>query len=243
VSYAYVLSLAIEQAKKTHVKIVELCQKKYKCEFNASYLSKLKTGKETNPRDEVSIAIANVCGIDPDILIYERYIGNAPEFLQQFIRNTLEAARTVYMADRAKDETSVEAANGIKGFTSDATIIKHYNRLFPDMTYAEHYLTPHGKSCIIEDDSMVPRIPQDSVVYFGPLEGSIQNGDLVVAQYADKSVIVRTFANASGISILVPENRVHSALSLEKEGLSLIGRVYAIRMPNSEAQDKGSPKA
>ena len=242
-SYSEVLARVIQHSGKTYVEITDIAKDKYGCEITASYLSKLKTGKEDNPRDEVTAAIALACDVDPDILLYESYIKKAPLFLRQYILNTLEITRNAFWSDKSCSESSPDtvcldkaSCDTLSGYTSDATIMKYYNKSFLKTRY-KGFLNPKQFAFVIEDDSMAPRIPPYSVVFFNQYTGTVEDGDLVVAQLEDKSHIVRTYFRANGTPVLVPENKGHKALALSKVKTTIVGVVNSIKIPINQGID------
>lgn len=85
--YYKVLRNAIVNSGYSSSEIIKKCNEEYGIHLNKSHLSKLLNNKANPPREELSRAIANICGIDERKLILEGYIDTAPKEIQEIMRN------------------------------------------------------------------------------------------------------------------------------------------------------------
>ena len=83
-SYSNFLSKTIKESGYSLRDIATLCEKQCNVKITASYLSKLQKEGNKNPASEpVNIAIAKVCKINPDDLLFEADMERAPESVKR----------------------------------------------------------------------------------------------------------------------------------------------------------------
>ncbi|MCM3145348.1 S24 family peptidase [Brevibacillus sp. MER 51] len=87
-SYSAILKEYISKSGKTLDQIVSDCEK-LGVNIHSTYISKLRLGQRPAPSDEISRALANVTGGDPEELIIAGYIERAPKEVQGVIKHYL----------------------------------------------------------------------------------------------------------------------------------------------------------
>ena len=125
-SYSNFLSNTIKNSGYSLRAIASLCEKKYNVKITASYLSKLQQEGNKNPASEkVNIAIAKVCGINPDDLIFEADLEKAPENVKNIVELMVNYIKSIYkqltptLKEKIKDDTAKQL------FESE--MLKHIN--------------------------------------------------------------------------------------------------------------------
>lgn len=147
-SYKDLIANTIASSDFTIKEIAEEC-KKNGVSITPSYISLLKSGKTPPPSEEVSRAIAKVCGIDENILVLEAYLDKAPNF---FV-NLLEIIKQdINSNDLAKYEFIRKNMKNIQYTSDDLQIIdnEYINKLqkhIKERTLAESLCEYYDEAC------------------------------------------------------------------------------------------------
>jgi SOS-response transcriptional repressor LexA len=88
-------------------------------------------------------------------------------------------------------------------------------------------VAPQFQALVIRDDSMMPLIPQGSRLQIEAQEEA-HNGDIVVAKFDDDRYTVRRYNKVGNKILLIPENRSHEPISLDKKTMRIVGKVKSI---------------
>lgn len=83
-SYKFILAEAIEKSGFTLKEIVNECKERG-VKITESYISQLRSGKQSSPSNEITAVLSDVLNINPDILEIESYLEKAPDVFREFL--------------------------------------------------------------------------------------------------------------------------------------------------------------
>lgn len=247
-SYANFLSNTIKKSGYSLRSIASLCEKKYNVKITASYLSKLQQEGNKNPASEkVNIAIAKVCGINPNDLIFEADLERAPEtvkkiidemisFLKKFFANTLDS----YIAS-ANDPKEIEKVESeINKYQNMGTrelllSMEKYSNLSATENPLEmnfdlnndkinDLIMKFSINVPMGDNSMFPIIKQGAKIELVKLE-EYSNGDIVSVELKNGNNIIRTYVESGNNIVLIPANQDFETLTIPKKDIQIKGKV------------------
>lgn len=255
-SYANFLSNTIKKSGYSLRSIASLCEKKYNVKITASYLSKLQQEENKSPASEkVNIAIAKVCGINPDDLIFEADLERAPEtvkkiidemvsFLRKFFANILDNYRA--SASDSKEIEQVESEINKYQYMGTRELLlamEEYSNLSSteenpletsfDLNNddIEDLIMKFSINVPMEDNSMFPIIKQGAKIELVKLE-DYSNGDIVSVELKDKTKLIRTYVENGKNIVLIPANQDFETLTIPKKDIEIKGKVksYTIEL-------------
>lgn len=206
-----------------------------------SYLSKLRSGKQAPPSEEVSRAIADVCGASAERLVWEGYLEKAPEVVREFVQLTYNALADMLrkmaeyqypdLAEQImKQMESLSPVEVIRMSLESALqlsekIFVDANESFQDESGTINFNLLEGMGVLIEDDSMEPLIPRGSRVAYNPKE-PVTNGKLALLEY-ERRILVRKVYEFGDQLLLVSINPKSESLRVSKEQVRQFGAVVA----------------
>lgn len=195
------LSRAIEKSGLTAKEISNRCEQEG-LKITEAYISKLRTGKQQSPSEQVIKVLAKVLEIDEQLLLIEAYLDNSPEVIKDFIdrkrRYEIETFQSIFaMTGKSNDEIeniliSLSTASLAEYIYSSLQDIENIDSM-GGMDYVNNMLGVASKKAEktvqINDDSMEPYIPKNSTIIIIEDEG-----------YKDKDIV--GFINEAGIQYL-----------------------------------------
>lgn len=247
-SYANFLSNTIKKSGYSLRAIASLCEKKYNVKITASYLSKLQQEENKNPASEkVNIAIAKVCGINPDDLIFEADLERAPENVKNIVELMVNYIKSLYMSlipsinlkDTRKQEIFESEMNRYINMGTREFITEMLNQEDLDMEspLEQNIIIPKEESDVMQDifmkfsigitmldNSMFPIIKQGARIELVKLE-EYSNGDIVSVELKNGDNIIRTYAESGKNVILIPANTDFETLTIPKKDIEIKGKV------------------
>lgn len=247
-SYANFLSNTIKNSGYSLRSIASLCEKKYNVQISASYLSKLQQKENKNPASErVNIAIAKVCGINPDDLIFEADLERAPENVKNIVELMVNYIKSLYinlipsvnLKDTEKQELFESEMNKYINMGTREFITEMLNQENLDMEtpLEQDILIPQEDSDLMQDifmkftigitmldNSMFPIIKQGAKIELVKL-AEYSNGDIVSVELKDGKNIIRTYVESGKNVILIPANQDFETLTIPKKDIVIKGKV------------------
>lgn len=247
-SYANFLSNTIKNSGYSLRSIASLCEKKYNVQISASYLSKLQQKENKNPASErVNIAIAKVCGINPDDLIFEADLERAPENVKNIVELMVNYIKSLYinlipsvnLKDTEKQELFESEMNKYINMGTREFITEMLNQENLDMEtpLEQDILIPQEDSDLMQDifmkftigitmldNSMFPIIKQGAKIELVKL-AEYSNGDIVSVELKDGKNIIRTYVESEKNVILIPANQDFETLTIPKKDIVIKGKV------------------
>lgn len=238
-SYHKMLSNMIKNSRFTLKEIVEKC-KQEGISIDPSYISKLQSTSQPPASDEVNIALAKVCGIDPDELLFEAYMEKAPDMIRDLITELIKFVKGFMkyaMLQGLPQEMVSLIEQEIKSY-SDLYWLKqmsgeNLSKMFDSMSNPDTagIFEEEGHKVVINpyfgismpDNSMSPLIPDGSKLQLDEPD-DLNNGDIVVAVVKDQYMIRRYVPIDSKI-ILIAENTSFEPLTFSKKNLKILGKV------------------
>jgi len=245
-SFSEVLSEAIKESQYSLRQIAMKCDNEYNLKIDPSYISKLQSGKQSPPSDEVTETLAKVLGIDPDKLLFYAYMEKAPEIIKKFFSSLENYLRTVlknYMLmnfpTKKPPKEVIEAIekkiDNLPMWEIVQQIIKQdypfgseNNQLF----LKSH--DPKLKNMIINvnnvfgltmpDNSMEPLIKKGSLLNIDG-DNKPANGDIVIALKENNNYYVRNYFDLGTKVLLTAENKKFQPINEDKNNFKAIVRV------------------
>lgn len=247
-SYVNLLSKTIKNSGLSLRKIAMLCEKKYNVKITASYLSKLQQEGNKNPASEkVNIAIAKVCEINPDDLVFEADLERAPEtvkkiidemvdFLRKFFANIFDSY-SASTSDSKEKELVESEINKYKNMSTRELLLamQEYSNFSSqenplDMKFdlnnddIEDLIMKFSINILMEDNSMFPIIKQGAKIELVKLD-EYSNGDIVSVELKDQTKLIRTYVESGNNVILIPTNQDFETLTIPKKDIEIKGKV------------------
>lgn len=248
-SYSEFLSKAIKESKLSLRAIATLCEKNYNVPITASYLSKLQKGVQTPASEKVNIAIAKVCEINPDDLLFEADFERAPEsvkqltnqmvnYLKNFFVQTLNevAIENPDIKNNFKNEINrylnMSTREFVQAMNDDDNICTAPNPFEFDLsdikesknTELENMFMKVSIGKTMLDNSMFPIIKQGAKLELIQL-AEYKNGDIVSVLLEDGKSIVRTYVDSGDAIVLIPANNEFDTLTIAKNKIKINGKV------------------
>lgn len=246
-SYANFLSNTIKNSGYSLRAIASICEKKYNVKITASYLSRLQQEGNRNPASEkVNIAIAKVCGINPDDLIFEADLERAPENVKNIVDLMVNYIKSMYISlmpnvnikDTKAQELFESEMNkyinmGTREFITemlnqdidiqkplekDFSIFEEDNELLNDM------FMKFTVGIKMLDNSMFPIIKQGAKLELVKLD-EYSNGDIISVQLNDNTNLIRTYVESGNNVVLIPANQDFETLTIPKKDIEIKGKV------------------
>lgn len=250
-AYSDFLAKTIKASGYSLRSIATLCEKKHNVKITASYLSKLQKGGQTPASEKVNKAIAKVCRINPDDLLFEAELERAPEmvkkllndliiFLKDFIVSTVQSVpidnksiqesvskqidELLNMSNREFVNHMFQEDNNINPFDFNAlSNDMSLNSNVPNNTLDNMFMK-FSVGIKILDDSMFPTIPQGAKVELVKLD-TYENGDMVAVETDKNENLIRTYISTGNKVILVPDNKSFETLTFDKKNIKIKGKV------------------
>lgn len=213
--YKEILSTIVSNSGLTLRELADRCRDKG-VSIDPSYISKLQTGKQAPGSEEVSRAIAEVCGADPDILIWEGYLEKAPELVKNTIDSIYTKLKNIISSKVStlpddQEDWFIKKVNALSPFEL-FSLLSSRNQGKLSLSSENFILALNISDDIIEkllnlkmeDDSMEPFISKGSRLRISA-ESETKNGDIVAVYYGDTIIIGRiTFVGEQ--IVLTPYN-------------------------------------
>lgn len=241
------LKLIMNEKGISNKNIIDNC-KKIGIEIDNSYISKILADKIKNPSNDKLEAIAKGCNIDPNILVLENYLNNAPQALNDFLYNlkiSCAIAGTKIYSDLLCDLTIKQTEQVIKEMPMSIFIledndfdINYFSKednIIQIIDDGENFSVQLIDSINIEvlDNAMEPIIPMNSkITLYSPKKdyNEYKNGDILAVKVKDeKNIIIRqAYISKDSITLTVINNTNYSAKKYKKEDIVILGKVHKI---------------
>ena len=228
-------------------KLVQICKEKYNVKITASYLSKLQTGGQTPASDNVNIAVAKACGIDPEDMLFEASLERAPEDVKKLVDIMVNQIKGMYIElgqnelvkkfDTEHDLEkflSMNTRQFIRKMLEEEDLLidpLELNAPIQDKETDEKIGELFAKLSIglkILDNSMFPLIQQGAKLELDSVE-TVKNGDIVsITILADNTTFIRTFAKSGDEITLIPANKSFETITIKEKDVIINGRVKSI---------------
>lgn len=246
-SYSNFLSNTIKNSGYSLRDIASLCEKKYNVKITASYLSKLQKESNQSPASEkVNIAIAKVCKINPDDLLFEADLERAPESVKQIVEIMVTFIKSMF----TNIEPSVTVKNEQERLLIQETLDEYLNmgtRQFIQMILQndnldfespfnqEITLTDENENTIQDmflkfsigvtmlDNSMFPTIKAGAKLEIVKSD-NYKTGDIISVEI-DGQNLIRTYIDAGKNVTLLPVNTDFEPITIAKNKVNISGKV------------------
>lgn len=238
-SYRQLLSQMIEQSGLSLREIARRCNEKGQ-KIDASYISKLQTGKQITASEEINRTIAEVCGGNTDQLIWDGYMEKAPSIIRDYVNATLPSLKeTMNMVFPLM--FPAEQANMLSqhiGNMSPVELIKVVNEQSGPIigNISDNYKLTEidGEKVDIDlrqtigipmmDASMEMLIPCGAIMKLEPINGLPKNGSIIVYKKTNSIYVRRWYLKGNEI-FLMPANSNYEPTIEKLEELQILGKV------------------
>lgn len=250
-SYSEFLSKIIKESGHSLRNIATLCEKKCNVTISASYLSKLQKGGQTPASEKVNRAIAKVCRINAEDLIFEADLERAPQSVKDVINYLIKFEKdllidTINKIPFNNNEQSINVKQQLNHYLnmSNREFIKEIlqkdnldykefsnlkinsNDTTEKNTTNELFLKLSVGITMI-DDSMFPTIKQGAKIELVKLD-EYNNGDIIAVKLKDGNTIIRTYIEAGNNIVLLPENKDFETLTISKDDITIQGKIKTV---------------
>ena len=247
-SYSKFLTEIIKNSKKSLRQISLECKNKYNVKATASYLSKLQTGGQTPASDNVNIAVAKVCGVNPDDLLFEASLERAPEDVKKLVDTMVNFIKGMYLSFKGVTEASspeIEAEiNKYLNMSNRQFInamlendIDFENPFEIGVPLKEDIENKNDKvndlfmkfsiGFKMLDSSMFPVIQEGARIELDTT-AELKNGDIVAVVISEDKYLIRTYVKSGKNIILIPENKNFETLTFKESDIDIRGKVKSI---------------
>lgn len=248
-SYSEFLGETIKNSGKSLRQIAMECKNQYNVKITASYLSKLQTGGQTPASDKVNIAVAKVCKINPDDLLFEAYFERSPEIVKETINTMIIFIKSMFLSvldiDNiknlgVKDEINKYLNMSTRQFVQEMTkcdvndenpLQFDFNIDNPKSISEEEILNDMFMKFSIGfkmlDNSMFPIIQEGAKIELDTTK-ELKNGDIVVVVFEDNKYLIRTYVKNGNTITLIPANKSFETLTYNSNEINIKGIVKSI---------------
>lgn len=245
-SYSEFLADIIKNSKKSLRQISLECKNKYNVKATASYLSKLQTGGQTPASDNVNVAVAKVCGINPDDLLFEANLERAPEDVKKLVDTMVNFIKSMYLSFKGVNETNnQEIENEINKYLNMNTreflksMLENNNIDFENPLEIDIPLQEEQQNTVNDlfmkfsigfkmlDNSMFPVIREGAKIELDTT-AEIKDGDIVAVMIDNDKYLIRTYIKAGKNIILIPSNKDFETLTFKESDIDIRGKVKSI---------------
>lgn len=249
-SYATMLSSIINTSELSLRQIARRCAD-IDVKITPSYISQLKNGKLSPPSEDISLALAKVCGSkNQSLLVFQGYMEKAPDLVREYMLassalNKIMLESLCKATGEVSDEfkkyieeldvlSSLEMSSKYVGADDDA---KGYNLVREiSLSTGNAVKSDSHKDMInffIPDSSMFPLIPVHSYVYILPTRKDWLKDRDLIAFYPpnSKAIALRRMFNVHGKLVLLPEDKTHQLyLFNDIEEVNYVGKVVSYKV-------------
>jgi len=249
-SYADMLSAIIKRSDLSLRQISRRCAD-IEVSITPSYISQLKNGKLSPPSEDISIALAKVCGCKSQTqLVFQGYMEKAPNLVREYMLAS-SALNKIMLESlcRNSGEVSPEfrkyieeldvlsALNMSSKFVGNDDQGKRYDLLKELSLSTGSLVKPDDHSDMINffipDSSMYPTIPVHSYVYILPTRKDLLKDRDIIGFYPpnSKAITLRRLFTVQGKLMLIPEDKTHQLyLFNNMSEVNYVGKVVSYKV-------------
>lgn len=235
--YEKLLNDIIKKSKLSQAEIVRKCND-MGVALDKSYLSRLRSGKASSPRPEISKAIAKVCGCNEMLLVIEGFLDEAPkELFDIFLELKFMAVGAVYnllrqnvsaeefdkIREKLRNEPIADFVLGLTENPNTSIESSNSNLTIGDGQASLSISKP--PTIPISDNSMEPLIPQGSEITLST--SSYEDGKIYFIDL-DGTLLVRKVLLFSPNYILIPINSNFETIIKPIDAVKIIGKVNTV---------------
>lgn len=254
-SYSNFLANTIKNSGYSLRDIASLCEKKCNVKITAAYLSKLQKEGNQNPASEkVNVAIAKVCKINPEDLLFEADLERAPESVKQVVETMVSFIKSMFIGiepsiTTKNEEERLEIQNKLDEYINMGTrqfiqmILQEDSNIDFSNPFSQDILLSDEEQNTIQDiflkfsigvkmldNSMFPTIKEGAKLELVKLD-TYNTGDIVSVEVEGKNLI-RTYIDSGKNVTLLPINTDFEPITISKSKINISGKVksYTIEL-------------
>lgn len=243
--YSTMLRQMVTRSSLSLREIAYRCRSERNVPLDPSYISKLQSGKQAPPAEDISRAIAEVCGGDADSLIFQGYMDHAPRVIVDLVQSIETMMRTFYDSIARSSKTPPEMLALLEKQLCEMTT---YSLLRELPAAFQFQLDPDDDSVILPgpegqtllqfaspslgidppmpDDSMEPLIPTGAKLAY-KRETEYRDGDVVLIQLGSGYTARKMLHVGDQIILLAINSRFKSLALGDNADVKIIGRVVS----------------
>lgn len=242
-AYSKLLNRIISKTNYSNVEIAQKC-KELGINVDRTYINKLLNGKSKPPKDQISRAIAKICGADERLLVLEGYIDKAPkeiiEALQQIRYLTAVAALNIF-ENKINDIFLGELQIQLESEPLADFILEILDKKATDITFDEisgisfsetnnnYNITLTTPTDItVKDDAMSPIIPMNAHINL-KIKQEYENGDIIAFKIKGTEDLLVRYIFYSGKQIMLTAiNKDCAPMVYNANDIIILGRVTKV---------------
>ncbi len=247
--YATMLDDMIKSSELSLRQISKRCSE-LEISITPSYVSQLRNGKLPPPSEEISLALAKVCGArNQTHLVFQGYMEKAPAIVREYMLAS-SALNKIMLESLCKasgnvsddfkkfiEELDVLAALEMSSKFVSADDPSKAHALVKEIALATNKAVKFDENSeminfFVPDTSMAPLIPVHSYVYILPTRKDLLKDRDIIAFYPpnSKSITLRKQFTVSGKIVLIPEDKSHSLYFYnDVADINYIGKVVSYK--------------
>ncbi|MDP2856817.1 MAG: S24 family peptidase [Bacillota bacterium] len=243
-SYARMLKDMIDKSNLTLREIADRCRSRG-VPLDPSYISKVQSGRQAPPSEEISRALAQACGGDADDLVFEGYTDRAPQVIKDFLASMAGLLKVAFEA-MAQGNVPEEALALARKQMSEMTPYRILKSIIPilklerdpsdgslcspgpgPMRFSYPDTQPPDIVLPMPDDSMEPLIPKGAALRLQAVP-DYRDGDIVIAKHGTDDYTVRRYLSMADQIALLPMNPNFKPVCYTPGEIVIAGRVKSV---------------
>lgn len=243
--YNKLLRNIIASSNLTSSEIIKKCKKDYNVTITEGHFSKILNNHRKPPKEEISRAIAKVCGVDERLLVLEGYIDKAPkEILEalkiiQYLINTstlvmssnlrdLNTEQLEKMRKRLENEPISDTLLLIIDDKSNTNDLLKSNLNFSQTLLGTSIDIKIPEGIPIKDNGMAPIIESGNRVILD-VKNSYNTSDIVVYKTNKQNTIkARILTKINSTFDMIALNKAYSQEIYNQDEITIIGKVSQV---------------
>ncbi|MCI9039601.1 MAG: hypothetical protein HFJ29_07025 [Clostridia bacterium] len=240
-AYSELLRNAIASTNYTQEEIARECTK-LGVKRNKAQINNMVNGRLAPSNDEISKALAKVCGIDERLLILEHYFDNAPVEIKEIFA-TMKYLTFLSTSNALANRFPKEILEELKRQLEEQPLSDFAIELLDNgKVYIEQYtngikVTSEDNQVVlntgvvgfpVKDDAMFPILPKGSKAII-EIKEKYANNDIVILRLKDtKDYLIRRIFYLGRQIILMADNKQFEQITKNQEDVTILGKVDSL---------------
>lgn len=243
-AYAKLLEKIINKTNYTNVELSNKC-KELGINVDRTYINKLLNNKSKPPKEEISRAIAKVCGADERLLVLEGYIEKAPkeivDVLKQIKYLTTIASLNIFTNNFSENNDFLEQLRiELDNEPLSEFIISIIDKNATDINFGDIGLEFSEKNenynitltapveIKVNDNSMFPIVPENSYINL-TLKDKYNNGEIIALKFKGQEELLIRYIFYNGNDILLTAlDQNYTPITCKQDDILIMGKVTKV---------------
>lgn len=240
-AYSKLLRNAIANTNYTQEEIAKECTK-LGVKRNKSQINNMVNGRLAPSNDEISKALAKVCGIDERLLILENYFDNAPKEIKE-VFSTMKYLTFLSTSNALANNIPKEILEELKRQLEEQPLSDFAIELLDNgKVYIEQHtngikVTSEDNQVVlntgvvgfpVKDEAMSPILPKGSKVII-EIKEKYANNDIVILRLKNtKDYLIRRIFYLGSQITLMADNKQFEQITKNQEDVTILGKVDSL---------------